>query len=62
MDGTLVRLLGGRQIESNHRKIRDEQSNAPANALTRNGLPVSSKTSSVEETYELLSDAEILYR
>ena len=44
------------------RKIRDEQSNAPANALTRNGLPVSSRTSSVEETYELLSDAEILYR
>ena len=44
------------------RKIRDEQSNAPANALTRNGLPVSSNTSLVEETYELLSDTEILYR
>ncbi len=44
------------------RKIRDEQSNAPANALSRNGLPVSSKTSSVEETYELLSETEILYR
>ena len=44
------------------RKIRDEQSNAPANALTTNGLPVSSDSSSVEETYELLSDSQILYR
>jgi hypothetical protein len=44
------------------KKLRDEQSNAPANALSPNGLPVSSVTSSVEETYELLSANQILYR
>ena len=44
------------------KKIRDEQSNAPANALTTNGLPVSSANSSVEETYEVISENQILYR
>ena len=44
------------------KKIRDEQSNAPANALTTNGLPVSSANSSVEETYEVISEDQILYR
>lgn len=41
--------------------LRDEQSNLPSGS-SLGGLPVSSVTSKVEETYELLSDDQIFYR